>query len=357
MSNLPKFTIQELIDAGVHFGHKTMRWNPKMAPYIYGERNSIHIIDLQKTAPLLKMALGVIYEVAKNNGRILFVGTKSQASELIAAAAERSGQYYINHRWLGGMLTNFGTVSKSIKTMIDMEQKVEQQEQAELDPEMQVVRLTKKERLDLSRKAEKLRKSLGGIKEMGGRPDLLFIIDTNKESLAIKEANKLGIPIVAILDSNSNPDGINHPVPGNDDALRSIGLYCDLVSEAILSGIKESLITSGVDMGEVNDLNMHKHSGTDKKYVKPKVKAEAEEEPAKHKKAAVKEIAITMEDFAAVKSKLSGEGSEPAEPKAKSEKEVDSSVAAKAKSAKKKADEDVAAQKPAAKKETKAKKD
>jgi len=219
------------------------------------------------------------------------------------------------------------------------------------------VRLTKKERLDLSRKAEKLRKSLGGIKEMGGRPDLLFIIDTNKESLAIKEANKLGIPIVAILDSNSNPDGINHPVPGNDDALRSIGLYCDLVSEAILSGIKESLITSGVDMGEVNDLNMHKHSGTDKKYVKPKVKAEAEEEPAKHKKAAVKEIAITMEDFAAVKSKLSGEGSEPAEPKAKSEKEVDSSVAAKAKSAKKKADEDVAAQKPAAKKETKAKKD
>ena len=254
MSNLPNFSIQDLLDAGIHFGHKTMRWNPKMAPYIYGVRNKIHIIDLQKSAPMLKKALEVIYEVAKNNGRILFVGTKTQACEIIAESAQRCGQYFVNYRWLGGMLTNLGTVSKSIKTLIDLETKINEQNLAEIDLEMNIVRLTKKERLDLARKAEKLTKSLGGIREMGGRPDLLFIIDTNKESLAIKEANKLGIPVIAVIDSNSNPDGINFPIPGNDDAIRSITLYCDLVSEAVLAGISESLIASGVDMGEVADI-------------------------------------------------------------------------------------------------------
>jgi small subunit ribosomal protein S2 len=254
MSNLPNFTIQDLLDAGVHFGHKTMRWNPKMAPYLYGARNNIHIIDLQKTAPMLKKALEVVHEVAKNNGRILFVGTKTQACEIVADAAARCGQYFVNYRWLGGMLTNLGTVSKSIKTLIDLENKINEQNLAEADPEMVMVRLTKKERLDLSRKAEKLTKSLGGIRAMGGRPDLLFIIDTNKESLAIQEAKKLGIPVVAVIDSNSNPDGIDFPIPGNDDAIRSITLYCDLVSRAVLAGIEDSLVASGVDIREIGDI-------------------------------------------------------------------------------------------------------
>jgi small subunit ribosomal protein S2 len=254
MSALPKFTIKDLLDAGVHFGHKTMRWNPKMAPYIYGARNSIHIIDLQKSAPLLKKALEVVNEVARNNGRILFVGTKTQASEIIAEAAKRCGQYFVNYRWLGGMLTNFGTVSKSIKTLTDLEHRLNEQVELDNNPELNIIRLTKKERLDLSRKADKLNKSLGGIREMGGRPDLLFVIDTNKEGLAIQEANKLGIPIIAILDSNSNPDGIDYPVPGNDDAIRSLTLYCDLVSQSVLAGIEESLVSSGVDLGEIKDI-------------------------------------------------------------------------------------------------------
>jgi len=320
MTNLPKFTIQELIEAGVHFGHKTMRWNPKMAPYIYGSRNSIHIIDLQKTAPLLKRALGVIYEVAKNNGRILFVGTKTQASDIISAAAKRSGQYFINYRWLGGMLTNFGTVSKSIKTLTDMEQKLSEQESLDLDPELQIARLTKKERLDLSRKADKLNKSLGGIREMGGKPDLLFVIDTNKENLAIKEANKLGIPVIAILDSNSSPDGIDHPVPGNDDAIRSINLYCDLVAETILAGMKESLISSGVDVGEISDADLaNSRLGSEKKNLRGKAKTESfGEEKEGHsalrgaKKVAPAEPEVSLEALEAVKAKLSGEDASPA---------------------------------------------
>ena len=325
MTNLPKFTIQELIEAGVHYGHKTMRWNPKMAPYVYGVRNSIHILDLQKTAPLLKRALAVIYEVAKDNGRILFVGTKIQASDIIESAAQRSGQYYINHRWLGGMLTNFGTVSKSIRTMIDMEQKLSEQEAADLDPELQVVRLTKKERLDLSRKVEKLRKSLGGIREMGGRPDLLFVIDTNKENLAIQEANKLGIPVIAIIDSNSNPDGVDYPIPGNDDAIRSINLYCDLVSEAILAGMKESLISSGVDVGEIGDMSTFAGGkSADKKHSKGKAKPEAAAEEAEIKpalgaKKPAKGTEISAEDFAAISAKLSGDEAKPAAKKTNEE--------------------------------------
>jgi small subunit ribosomal protein S2 len=312
MTSLPKFTIQELIEAGVHYGHKTMRWNPKMAPYIYGQRNSIHIIDLQKTAPLLQRALNVIYDVAKENGRILFVGTKIQASDIIEAAANRSGQYYINHRWLGGMLTNFGTVSKSIKTMTDMEQQLAEQEAADLDPELQVVKLTKKERLDLSRKVAKLRKSLGGIREMGGRPNLLFVIDTNKENLAIKEANKLGIPVIAIIDSNSNPDGVDYPVPGNDDAIRSIRLYCDLVAEAVLAGMKESLIASGVDVGAISDIGEMTDKMSNKKPLKSKAKASSGSDsaedaaPAKETKKSTKAASVSADDISAISAKLSG---------------------------------------------------
>jgi small subunit ribosomal protein S2 len=240
MTNVPTFTIRQLIEAGVHFGHKTMRWNPKMEPYIYGSRNGIHIIDLQKTSPLLYRALEAVYNVVKNNGRVLFVGTKRQASEEIAEAAKRCGQYYVNHRWLGGMLTNWPTVSKSIKTLKDLEQKVAVSTGSIL---------TKKEILDLSRKRDKLECSLGGIRDMGGKPDLLFVLDTNKESLAVLEAVKLNIPIVAVIDTNSDPSNITYPIPGNDDAIRSIKLYCKLISDAALAGIQDSLAASGGDIG------------------------------------------------------------------------------------------------------------
>ncbi|MFV9875356.1 MAG: 30S ribosomal protein S2 [Rickettsiales endosymbiont of Dermacentor nuttalli] len=249
MSELPTFTITELLEAGVHFGHKTMRWNPKMMPYIHSVKNDTHIIDLQKTAPLLYKALQVVYDVVKNNGRILFVGTKSQASELIAEAAERCGQYYVNHRWLGGMLTNWGTVSQSIKTLTDMENKSKSEAFA---------RFTKKEQLDFTRKCEKLERSLGGIKTMGGKPDLLFVIDTVKENLAIQEAIKLNIPIIAVIDTNSNPDDITYPIPGNDDATRALRMYCKLVSDAALAGIQASLSASGADLGASEVVTMNR---------------------------------------------------------------------------------------------------
>jgi small subunit ribosomal protein S2 len=247
MTSVAKFSIQQLLESGVHFGHKTMRWNPKMAPYIYGVRNGIHILDLQQTAPMLHSALKQIHNVVKNNGKVLFVGTKRQASDILAEAAKKCGQYYVNHRWLGGMLTNWGTVSKSIKTLESLEQKLALQEA--IDEASDEARLTKKEKLEITRKLEKLEKSLGGIREMGGRPDILFVIDTNKENIAILEANKLGIPVVAILDTNSNPDGIDFSIPGNDDASRAIKLYCDLVSNTVLNGIQDSLADSGVDIG------------------------------------------------------------------------------------------------------------
>jgi small subunit ribosomal protein S2 len=245
MTDLPNFTMAQLMDAGVHFGHKTMRWNPKMSPYIFGIRDGIHIIDLQQTVPMLHSALQVIFNVVKANGRVLFVGTKRQASEGIAEAAKRCGQYYVNHRWLGGMLTNWGTISQSIKAMCDLE--------AYLQTEEALHKLTKKERLELSRKYEKLERSLGGIRNMGGKPDLLFIIDSNKESLAILEAVKLNIPVISIVDSNCDPDLINYPVPGNDDSSKSIKLYCKLVSDTVLAGIQSALIASGADLGESED--------------------------------------------------------------------------------------------------------
>lgn len=232
MSALPTFSMRELIDAGVHFGHKTKRWNPRMAPFIYGARNDIHIIDLQQTVPMLHKALTAVRSTVAKNGRILFVGTKRQASEEIAAAAKRCGQYYVDARWLGGMLTNWSTIQNSIRQLRKLE---------DLLAEGDHSGLTKKEMLQAQRQRDKLDRSLGGIRDMGGKPDLLFIIDTNREDLAVKEAQKLGIPIVAVLDTNSTPEGIDFPIPGNDDATRAIKLYCKLISDAALSGLKETV--------------------------------------------------------------------------------------------------------------------
>ncbi len=231
MSALPDFSMRELIEAGVHFGHKTKRWNPRMAPFIYGARNDIHIIDLQQTVPMLHRALSAVRATVAKNGRILFVGTKRQASEDIAEAAKRCGQYYVNQRWLGGMLTNWSTIQNSIRQLRKYEEQL-------ADPESG---LTKKEVLNTQRARDKLERSLGGIRDMGGKPDLLFIIDTQREDLAVKEAQKLGIPIVAIVDTNCTVDGIDFPIPGNDDATRAIKLYCKLISDAALSGLKEGI--------------------------------------------------------------------------------------------------------------------
>ncbi|MEM8587684.1 MAG: 30S ribosomal protein S2 [Pseudomonadota bacterium] len=239
---MPTFTMRQLLEAGVHFGHNTRRWNPKMAPYIFGVRNGIHIINLEETVPLLGRALEAIREVVANNGRVLFVGTKRQAQERIAEAAKRSGQYYVNHRWLGGMLTNWKTISQSIRRLKEMDGQLEEG----------ITGLTKKEQLQLTRERDKLERALGGIRDMGGLPDLLVVIDTNKESIAIQEANKLGIPVAAVVDSNSNPEGITFPVPGNDDALRAIDLYCDLATGAVLAGIEAALTTSGADVGAMD---------------------------------------------------------------------------------------------------------
>lgn len=234
------FTMRQLLEAGVHFGHHTRRWNPKMAPYIFGVRNNIHIINLEETVPLLYQALTMVKDTVASGGRILFVGTKRQASEKIAESAKRCGQYYVNHRWLGGMMTNWKTVSQSIKRLKDYTAMLEKPNSI----------YTKKEILKLTREKNNLERSLGGIKELGGVPDLLFVIDTNKENIAIQEANKLGIPIIAVLDTNSNPDGIRYPIPGNDDASRAINLYCSLVSSAILEGLQMQMAKAGVDIGE-----------------------------------------------------------------------------------------------------------
>ena len=236
---VPSFTMRQLLEAGVHFGHTTRRWNPKMEPFIFGQRNGVHILDLSQTVPMLQRALEFVHGVVAGGGRVLFVGTKRQASEKIAEAASQCGQYYVNHRWLGGMLTNWKTISNSIKRLKDLEAKLSEDN----------VGLTKKELLVMNRERDKLERALGGIKEMGGLPDAIVIIDTNKEHLAIEEANRLGIPVVAVLDSNSDPDGITYPIPGNDDALRAIATYCDLMSQTVLDGIQTELSASGVDVG------------------------------------------------------------------------------------------------------------
>jgi small subunit ribosomal protein S2 len=244
MSVSMSFTMRQLLEAGVHFGHHTRRWNPKMSPYIYGERNNTHIIDLRQSVPLLHRALNAVREVTASGGRVLMVGTKRQAAENIAETARKTGQYFVNHRWLGGMLTNWKTISNSIKRLKDLDE--------QLGGEVQG--LTKKELLNLTRERDKLERALGGIKEMGGLPDILFVIDTNKEQLAIQEAKKLGIPVVAILDSNSNPDGIEYPVPGNDDAMRAIAIYCDLVGNAVLTGLQAEMVATGADIGASEEL-------------------------------------------------------------------------------------------------------
>ena len=238
--SLPTFTMRQLIESGVHFGHNTRRWNPKMGKYIFGVRDGVHIIDLQQTVPMLFEAMQVARDVAAKGGKILFVGTKRAAQLPIKEASERCGQYFVNHRWLGGTLTNWKTISVSIKRLKEIEAK---------EASGEYESLTKKERLNIAREKEKLDRSLGGIKNMGRRPDLVFIIDVAKEELALTEAAKLGIPVIAICDTNVNPDGIDYPVPGNDDAVRAINLYCDLISGAILDGINEELKASGVDLG------------------------------------------------------------------------------------------------------------
>ena len=236
---LPEISMRALLEAGVHFGHQTHRWNPKMAPFIFGARNKVHIIDLSETVPMLHRALVAVRDITAAGGRVLFVGTKRQASPVVAEAAKRCGQYYVNHRWLGGMLTNWETISGSIKRLRDLETELAGDTSGK----------TKKERLQMTREFEKLDRSLGGIKDMGGLPDIIFIIDTNKESLAVHEANNLGIPVAAILDTNSNPKGVEFPIPGNDDAGRAINLYCDMIAGAVLDGIQQEMVSSGVDIG------------------------------------------------------------------------------------------------------------
>ncbi|ABC22386.1 30S ribosomal protein S2 [Rhodospirillum rubrum] len=237
---LPTFSMRQLIEAGCHFGHNTRRWNPKMAPYLYGQRDNVHIIDLQQTVPMLYRAMQAVRDVTAGGGRVLFVGTKRQAQDVVAEHARRCGQYYVNHRWLGGMLTNWKTISHSIKRLRDLEERFGGGD---------LLGLTKKEQLNLGREKDKLDMALGGIKEMGGLPDMLFIIDTVKESLAVNEANKLGLPVVAVIDSNSDPRGITYPIPGNDDAIRAIQTYCELISGAAIDGIQAQLGAAGVDVG------------------------------------------------------------------------------------------------------------
>ena len=240
---LPEFTMRQLLEAGVHFGHQTQRWNPRMAEFIYGDRNGIHIVDLTQTVPMLDAALQVVRDTVAKGGRVLFVGTKRQAQKSIAEAAEKSAQYYMNHRWLGGTLTNWKTVSQSISRLKQIDEVMASGAEG----------LTKKERLGMEREQAKLQASLGGIREMGGLPDLLFVIDVNKEDLAILEAQKLGIPVVAVVDTNCSPKGVDYIIPGNDDAARAIALYCDLVSRAALDGMTAQMGAAGVDLGALEE--------------------------------------------------------------------------------------------------------
>lgn len=239
--SLPTFTLRQLVEAGVHFGHHARRWNPQMAPYIYGKKDNVHIIDLQKTYPMLYTALAVARDVAAKGGKVLFVATKRQAQEIVKESAERCGQYYVNYRWLGGMLTNWKTVNRSINRLVKLN---------EMEEKNAYEGYTKKEMLNIKKEQEKLALSLDGIKNMGGQPDLLFVIDTPKEALAIKEAKKLGIPVIGITDTNANPNDVDYPVPGNDDAIRAIQLYCELVSSAVLDGMSQEVADKGVKVEE-----------------------------------------------------------------------------------------------------------
>lgn len=256
---LPEFSLRQLLEAGVHYGHQTQRWNPRMAEFIYGDRNGIHIVDLTQTVPMLDAALQVIRDTVAKGGRVLFVGTKRQAQKAVAEAAEKSAQFYMNHRWLGGTLTNWKTVSQSISRLKAIDETMAAGAEG----------MTKKERLGLEREQAKLQASLGGIRDMGGLPDLLFVIDVNKEDLAIAEAKKLGIPVVAVVDTNCSPDGVNYIIPGNDDASRAIALYCDLASRAALDGMTAQMGAAGVDLGALTE--------TPEEFLDEEAAAEADE--------------------------------------------------------------------------------
>lgn len=269
---LPTFTMRQLLEAGVHFGHQSHRWNPKMGQFIFGERNNIHIIDLAQTVPMLHRMLQAVSDTVAGGGRVLFVGTKRQASDAVADAARRSAQYYVNARWLGGTLTNWKTISHSIQRLRKLEELLGDSGEAKA--------LTKKERLKLTREKEKLERALGGIKDMGGQPDILFVIDTNKEAIAIKEARRLGIPVAAIVDSNCDPDGITFPVPGNDDAGRAINFYCDMVARAAIDGISRGQGDMGVDVGASEEPMVEEALTEAAKPAKAKGKPKEKAEPA-----------------------------------------------------------------------------
>ena len=288
---MPTFTMRDLLEAGVHFGHQKHRWNPRMEDYIFGVKNKVHIINLSITVPLLHRALEQVRDVTAAGGRVLFVGTKRQASGPIAEAAKRCGQYYVNHRWLGGMLTNWETISKSIKRLNILDEKLAND----------VSGLTKKETLQMTRERDKLERSLGGIKEMGGIPSAIFVVDTNKEELAIAEGKKLGIPVIAVLDTNCDPENIDFPIPGNDDATRAIDLYCNLVADAVLDGIQQELSSAGVDIGAME----------------PKVEEipEAEEVVEEIISEKVEEVAVEV-----VSAKVKVKKQSPAKPVAEKEK-------------------------------------
>lgn len=280
---IPTFTMRQLLEAGVHFGHNTRRWNPKMKQYIFGARNKVHIIDLQQTVPMLYSALNEVRTIASQGGRVLFVGTKRQAQEKVREAAEKSGQYFVNHRWLGGMMTNWKTISNSINRLNELD-KILSGEGA--------TGLTKKELLTLERERDKLELSIGGIREMGGTPEAVIIIDTNKEDIAIKEANKLGIPVFAVIDTNCDPAGIDFPIPGNDDSLRAIDLYCELFTGAILDGMAEEMASAGIDLGAMENTSEEGLEEAPKEDKKSKSKAKTskkeEKADAKEEKPALK---------------------------------------------------------------------
>ncbi len=274
--SLPKFTIRQMIENGVHFGHHARRWNPKMAPYIYGKKDNIHIIDLQQTYPMLYTALSAAREIAANGGKVLFVGTKRQAQDIIKENAERCGQYYVNYRWLGGMLTNWKTVYKSISRLVKLN---------EMFANNETEGYTKKELLNLRKEQEKLDKALSGVMNMGGQPDLLFVVDMPKEDLAIKEAKKLGIPVIAIADTNADPTLADFPVPGNDDAIRAIQFYCELVSAAVLDGIQAEIAAQGVKVDEIMAENAEAKPAKKRAAKAKDSNAEAAEAPAEAEEA------------------------------------------------------------------------
>jgi small subunit ribosomal protein S2 len=336
---LPEFSLRQLLEAGVHFGHQTQRWDPLMEPYIYGSRNGIHIIDLTQTVPMLDQALNVVRETVAKGGSILFVGTKRQASSPIAEAAEQCAQYYMNHRWLGGTLTNWKTVSQSIQRLKSIDEQV---------ASGSIEGLTKKERLGVEREHAKLKASFDGIAEMGGVPDLVFVVDVKKEALAVAEANKLGIPVVAVVDTNCSPSGVDYMIPGNDDASRAIGLYCDLVSRAALDGMSAQLGAAGVDLGEMDETPAEEVlNETDKveEQVPSVTEKEASENSAENKEVSDKVEVTTKKSKATAKTKKPAakkateskakkkdeETTEPSPAKAKKVKESDPSDENKAK--------------------------